>query len=773
MILIRVRGFAVPLACVLAMAFAVSSVGLHLVVWGASAPEASAQGVPTSAYFEVNVVSDSIGGALWPPDVEVSVRFGDLGDPDYQTTFDTGASGTFGTPELPYDIVPGQTITVTDGVTTKSHLVSAVAVMWVDVANETVHGTAEPYAPVEATGGGSSETVQASGDGTWVADLSAGVIVAGTEGRAVQWDEDDDATWTAWRAPDPRFTVLPESDLVTGVEWTSGGTLVVVVEDSMGSVKGGFEVPRDESGGFEIWTVGADITPGDLVTVSEDETVKTHRVTDLMVTEVDPTNDTVSGTTSAGAIVTVFDHEAGSPAIDVLPDTMTGAWSADFFDNGWDLVSLSEGAARQGDDDGDATLVEWAGPGVTENTPPTAVPDGYAVSQGDTLSVAAPGVLSNDTDAEDDPLWAGLVNPAAHGDVALSPDGGLSYVPDHGFVGIDYFAYQAYDGAAASGLVEVEIAVSWPPLPGGLVRVADENRYLTSVAASVKGFEHAETVVIATGANWPDALGGSALAGAVRGPLLLTRPEGLPDEVVAEIARRGAKKAYVLGGAAAVSGAVDEALEDLLGQGAVERLQGANRYETAREVADETIEVLGSSYGGHAFVATGRNFPDATGAAPVAAALGRPILLADLVAGTVYVPADTHTVMILGGHAAVPASIEEYLVAGLGGPHVDRLPGATRYATAAMVAEHGVGAGMRWNGVGLSTGLNFPDALSGGAMLGRLGSVMLLTRPDALSFEAEAALYGNRAVIETMFIFGGDAAVSDEVEEAARAAAGL
>jgi VCBS repeat-containing protein len=411
---------------------------------------------------------------------------------------------------------------------------------------------------------------------------------------------------------------------------------------------------------------------------------------------------------------------------------------------------------------------------IEVNGRPTTVPDSYYVQRDSVLSVPAPGVLSNDSDPEDDPIMAVLDSGPDHGEVTLDNDGSFTYTPDLGFTGTDSFWYAAYDNMQGGNNAEVTIEVTEeeppPDLPDGCFRVAGTNRYLTSVAASKRGFpDGAKTVVVATGANWPDALGGSALAGAADGPLLLTRTDALPSEVWAEIDRLDASKAYILGSTAAVSSAVETYLK---GKGlTVTRLGGANRYETARKVADETIRLLGDDYSGHAFVATGLNFPDATGAAPLAAALGRPILLANVTAGTVYVPAKTTEVVILGSAAAVPSSVEAYLDAKLGADDVDRLAGKNRYDTAAMAAQLGVNAGMRWDGTGLATGLNFPDALSGGAMLGKLGSVMLLTRPDTLSGEAYAKLYANRAVIDTLFIFGDTNAVSGAVETAAKKAA--
>jgi putative cell wall-binding protein len=308
----------------------------------------------------------------------------------------------------------------------------------------------------------------------------------------------------------------------------------------------------------------------------------------------------------------------------------------------------------------------------------------------------------------------------------------------------------------------------------GVTRIAGADRYLTALAASRRGFPiGAPAVVIATGENWPDALGGSALAGAAHGPLLLTRKGAIPAEVVAELKRLGAVKAYVLGSTDAVSLDVENALVALFGRTGVIRLGGTDRYETARLVADETIRLRGTTYGGTAFVATGLNYPDATAASPLAACLGVPILLANVRTGTVSLPLKVTDAVVLGSEAAVPKSVYDYLVARLTAAGVTRRGGANRYATAALVAEWGVGRSMQWNGVGLATGENFPDALAAGPMLATNESVLLLTRPTALPGETSAKLLANRASIASMFIFGDTNAVSVPVEAAAKAAAGL
>src|SRR6185503_13847176 len=72
----------------------------------------------------------------------------------------------------------------------------------------------------------------------------------------------------------------------------------------------------------------------------------------------------------------------------------------------------------------------------------------------------APSVLSNDTDAEVDPLTAVLLQPAQHGTVELNADGAFRYLPDADFNGVDTFTYRANDGHSDSNVATVSIAVA-------------------------------------------------------------------------------------------------------------------------------------------------------------------------------------------------------------------------------------------------------------------------------------------------------------------------
>jgi putative cell wall-binding protein len=284
-------------------------------------------------------------------------------------------------------------------------------------------------------------------------------------------------------------------------------------------------------------------------------------------------------------------------------------------------------------------------------------------------------------------------------------------------------------------------------------------------------------VVIATGQSWPDALGGTALAGVLDGPVLLVDTNAVPADVMTEIDRLGAQRAIILGGRGAAGAAVEEALIRKLGAEFVERIAGATRFQTADAVAARVIALQGAAYDGTAFVATGGNFPDALAASPLAAAKGWPLFLsgpAGLSDATLAGTTPVQRALILGGAGAVPDAVEAGLRSRLGTANVHRLSGPTRYQTAVEVASYGVAnAGLGWNRVALTTGANFPDALAGGVLQGKAGSVMLLTPRNTLDEATAAALTANRNTISSVTFLGGTGAVNQDVRNAVTRLLGL
>jgi len=346
------------------------------------------------------------------------------------------------------------------------------------------------------------------------------------------------------------------------------------------------------------------------------------------------------------------------------------------------------------------------------------------------------------------------------------------------------------------------------PLEVVQTSIAGTDRFDTAVRASKQAFPDGATdVVIATGRNWPDALGGSTLAGALYGPILLVEPNAVPESIADEIERLGAENAHIVGGTAAVSAAVETELTKMLGAGHVVRIAGANRYETANKVAVKAaaIPVPGdpmgttgtlasgatagsapvtpkiggaprstvspAADGSQAIIATGANFPDALAASPMAALMHIPVFLAGpngLSAETLQAMDDcmVEGAVILGGESAISAATETSLETKYGDDQVTRISGADRYETAVAIAGWGTDMGLTWNDCGIATGTNFPDALAGGVTQGLGYSVMLLTKPNELSAEVQAALAEHKYEIGSVRYFGGTSVVGQSVRDA-------
>ena len=97
---------------------------------------------------------------------------------------------------------------------------------------------------------------------------------------------------------------------------------------------------------------------------------------------------------------------------------------------------------------------------VPRDPVPVAADDAYATNEDSALTVAAPGVLGNDSDPTGQPLTAVGVAHPTHGTLDLNADGSFSYVPDADFSGTDSFAYQANDGFGNSNIATVTITVT-------------------------------------------------------------------------------------------------------------------------------------------------------------------------------------------------------------------------------------------------------------------------------------------------------------------------
>jgi putative cell wall-binding protein len=153
-------------------------------------------------------------------------------------------------------------------------------------------------------------------------------------------------------------------------------------------------------------------------------------------------------------------------------------------------------------------------------------------------------------------------------------------------------------------------------------RVAGANRYATAarIAAS---WDAADVVYIATGQDFPDALGGGPAAAMEGAPILLVEPDSIPATTMSELERFEPDRIVLVGGTAAISDSVRGALARHART--VHRVAGVDRYATAAAVSayafSGTADVV--------YVASGRSYPDPIIAGNAAALDGAPLLLVD------------------------------------------------------------------------------------------------------------------------------------------------
>jgi autotransporter-associated beta strand protein len=268
----------------------------------------------------------------------------------------------------------------------------------------------------------------------------------------------------------------------------------------------------------------------------------------------------------------------------------------------------------------------------------------------------------------------------------------------------------------------------------------------------------AQAVVLARADLFPDALAGAPLAVAKGGPLELTSlsgPSFIDPRTVTEIQRvlTPGKTIFVLGGPSAIADNVVAQLQALGYQ--VIRLGGTDRFQTAVIIAQN-----GLNNPTNLFLANGINFPDALSAGPSAAKVQGAILLTN--------------------NNVMPAFTQQYLstrsgavLFAMGGPAAGAAPqatpivGADRYATSVMAAQRFF---TNPTAVGIASGVAFPDGLTGGAHIGKLGGPLLLTDPNALPGNVQTYLQSIKATITQLFVYGGSTAVATPVVTSINAA---
>ncbi|WP_440708137.1 cell wall-binding repeat-containing protein [Herbiconiux sp. YIM B11900] len=288
-----------------------------------------------------------------------------------------------------------------------------------------------------------------------------------------------------------------------------------------------------------------------------------------------------------------------------------------------------------------------------------------------------------------------------------------------------------------------------------LVRLSGADRFEVSAAVSYDGFNPGVPVAyIAAGGTFADALSGSAIAGAQRGPVLLVQKSTIPDAVAKELQRLKPRSIVVLGGIASIDATVESTLSAF--SPSVRRVAGADRYEVSAALSQGVAPRAPVVY-----VASGEVFPDALSASAADGSQNAPVLLVqrNAVPGAVATELarlKPGRIVLVGG----PNTVSDDVARTLGGvAPTTRIAGADRFSVSAQVSASAFATGL--DTVYVASGAVFPDALSGSPAAIVSGAPVLLV--SAAGVPTDVANELDRLKPKRIVVLGGTTTIPDAV----------
>ena len=295
-----------------------------------------------------------------------------------------------------------------------------------------------------------------------------------------------------------------------------------------------------------------------------------------------------------------------------------------------------------------------------------------------------------------------------------------------------------------------------------LTRVYGPTRYETSLEVAERYMKNnflteLDSVIIATGDDFPDALSGSSLSIMNEAPVILisNKVQKSRDDATAFIKENLAEggNVFIIGGESVVS---KEYADSLTGLGyEVTRYAGNSRYDTNLQI----LNAVGES--DYLLVCSGLNYADAA----TASATALPVLLVGkkLEASQLeYLKsAGKKEIYVIGGTGAVAEDIANALTEYDTDGTIQRVAGDDRALTAKAVAEEFFDLKPYVSTVVFAYGGNFPDCISGGLLAYTLDAPILYGGAHQ-TYTNSAAPYVQNNVVKTAYILGGPTLISDE-----------
>ena len=299
-----------------------------------------------------------------------------------------------------------------------------------------------------------------------------------------------------------------------------------------------------------------------------------------------------------------------------------------------------------------------------------------------------------------------------------------------------------------------------------ITRIAGANRYETASVISTEMFKQSDTVIVATGLTFHDALVAVPLASAYKAPLLLATEKHITAQTEAELKRLGAKNVIVV----STNGAIGEKAKAELSGYKTTYIEGKTSFETAAKVV-KALQTKTKKAPTTIFFATDSAFADALSTSPVAAIKNAPILYLKNTGSIDSATADylksvkgkVKNAYVIGGDGVISDAMMKNVASALGltvNKTVQRVAGKNRYETCVAVNDKFADL-LTGEGICVAKGLDFPDALAGGVYAAATKQALFLADGKKLQDCQSSYLKTKNAAKIT--VFGGTGAVTDEL----------
>ncbi len=286
------------------------------------------------------------------------------------------------------------------------------------------------------------------------------------------------------------------------------------------------------------------------------------------------------------------------------------------------------------------------------------------------------------------------------------------------------------------------------------LRVYGSDRYETAFGVAdtlktYKGISKFDSVIVASGANYADALAASYLAEKKDAPILLTDTAESNEKRVKDYISKNLKSGgtvYVIGGTTAMT----ERFQNSLSGYNVKRLSGDDRYDTNLAILTE-----GGSASNGIIVSSGLNYADSLSAS----ATGMPILLVGKTLTEeqiAYLSNSGGKVYIVGGNTAISADVEAQIREVKSS--VSRIAGNNRYETSYRIASTFY-SGKR-TALITAYGMDYPDGLVASSLGQAMDSPVLLINKNDLTY---AQQYAKQSSVESVAAVVGPSLLADSV----------